>query len=77
MIPGGPATALYFLPLRLPEQVMGVQSLKCKVEVQLPPQNIVDDSYGLYLPATRRPFGVLEWPALLRKLDKIDPSYRD
>jgi hypothetical protein len=25
----------------------------------------------------RRPFGVLEWPALLAKLDKIDPSYRD
>ena len=26
---------------------------------------------------TRRPFGVLEWPALLRKLDKIDTSYRE
>jgi len=25
----------------------------------------------------RRPFGVLEWPALLRKLDRIDPTYRD
>jgi ribulose-5-phosphate 4-epimerase/fuculose-1-phosphate aldolase len=25
----------------------------------------------------RRPFGVLEWPALLAKLDKIDPSFRD
>jgi hypothetical protein len=21
--------------------------------------------------------GVMEWPALLRKLDRIDPSYRD
>jgi hypothetical protein len=21
--------------------------------------------------------GVLEWPALLRKLDRIDPSYKD
>ena len=31
----------------------------------------------MYLPETRRPFGVLEWPALLAKLDKIDPSYRD
>lgn len=29
------------------------------------------------LPQTRRPFGVLEWPALLRKLDKIDPWFRD
>jgi len=25
----------------------------------------------------RRKFGVLEWPALLKKLDRIDPSYRD
>jgi ribulose-5-phosphate 4-epimerase/fuculose-1-phosphate aldolase len=54
-----------------------VAALSCNVELQLPPQHIVDDSYRLYLPATRRPFGVLEWPALLRKLDKIDPSYRD
>jgi hypothetical protein len=29
-----------------------------------------------YQPQVRRPFGVMEWPALLRKLDKIDPSYR-
>src|SRR5438876_1216949 len=25
----------------------------------------------------RRPFGVLEWPALLKKLDAIDPSFRE
>jgi hypothetical protein len=25
----------------------------------------------------RRRFGLLEWPALLRKLDRKDPSYRD
>lgn len=29
------------------------------------------------LPGTRRRFGLLEWPALLRKLDRADPSYRD
>jgi hypothetical protein len=47
------------------------------VELQLPPDDVVNESYRLYLPTTRRPFGVLEWPALLRKLDKIDASYRD
>ena len=26
---------------------------------------------------TVSPLGHLEWPALLRKLDRIDPSYRD
>lgn len=54
-----------------------VAALSCNTELQLPPQRIVDESYRLYLPGTRRPFGVLEWPALLAKLDKIDPSYRD
>jgi ribulose-5-phosphate 4-epimerase/fuculose-1-phosphate aldolase len=54
-----------------------VAALSCNVELQLPPRTIIDESYKLYLPQTRRPFGVLEWPALLRKLDKIDPSYRE
>jgi ribulose-5-phosphate 4-epimerase/fuculose-1-phosphate aldolase len=54
-----------------------VAALSCNVELQLPPQTVIDESYKLYLPQTRRPFGVLEWPALLRKLDKIDPSYRE
>ena len=54
-----------------------VAALSCNVELQMPPASIVDASYRLYLPQTRRPFGVLEWPALLRKLDKIDPSFRD
>jgi ribulose-5-phosphate 4-epimerase/fuculose-1-phosphate aldolase len=54
-----------------------VAALSCNVELQLPPDDVVDESYRLYLPTTRRPFGVLEWPALLRKLDQIDASYRD
>ena len=54
-----------------------VAALSCNVELQLPPREVIDASYRLYLPQTRRPFGVLEWPALLRKLDKIDPSYRE
>jgi len=54
-----------------------VAALSCNVELQLPPEAIVNESYRLYLPQTRRPFGVLEWPALLRKLDKVDPSFRD
>lgn len=28
-------------------------------------------------PEVRRPFGVLERPAPLRKLDRTDPTYRD
>ncbi len=54
-----------------------VAALSCKVELEMPPQEVIDASYRMYLPKTRRPFGVLEWPALLKKLDALDPSYRD
>jgi ribulose-5-phosphate 4-epimerase/fuculose-1-phosphate aldolase len=40
------------------------------------PQDVVEATYMNYQPQTRRPYGVLEWPALLRKLDRVDASYR-
>jgi ribulose-5-phosphate 4-epimerase/fuculose-1-phosphate aldolase len=54
-----------------------IAALSCNTELQMPSPEVVDASYRMYLPETRRPFGVLEWPALLAKLDKIDPSYRE
>ena len=44
--------------------------------IQVPPE-VIEQTYQNYQPKTRRPFGLLDWPALLRKLDRIDPSYRD
>jgi len=54
-----------------------IAALSCNTELVTPPKKVVDESYNMYLPKTRRPFGVLEWPALLKKLDKIDPSFRE
>jgi ribulose-5-phosphate 4-epimerase/fuculose-1-phosphate aldolase len=54
-----------------------VSALACNVELSMPPPEVIDASYRLYLPGTRRAFGVLEWPALLAKLDRIDPSFRE
>ncbi|HXX82539.1 MAG TPA: class II aldolase/adducin family protein [Casimicrobiaceae bacterium] len=54
-----------------------VAALSCNVKLKLPPEAVVNESWRLYQPGVRRRFGVLEWPALLKKLDKIDPSYRD
>jgi ribulose-5-phosphate 4-epimerase/fuculose-1-phosphate aldolase len=51
-------------------------AMACGVKLNAVPQDVVDKTYMNYQPQTRRPYGVLEWPALLRKLDKIDPSYR-
>ena len=41
------------------------------------PDNVLQETYVNYQPQTRRAYGVMEWPALLRKLDRMDPSYRD
>jgi len=46
-------------------------------EVVLPSADIVAKTNHMYQPNVRRPYGVLEWPALMRQLDRIDPSYRD
>ena len=40
------------------------------------PKAVLDATYLNYQPQTRRPYGVMEWPALLRKLDRMDPGYR-
>ena len=41
------------------------------------PKKVLDETYMNYQPQTRRPYGVMEWPALLRMLDRKDPSYRE
>ncbi len=41
------------------------------------PEDVVQATWNNYQPGTRRPYGVMEWPALLRKLDRHDPSFRD
>ena len=45
--------------------------------LQRVPQQILEETWNNYQPGTRRPYGVMEWPALLRKLDRLDSSYRD
>jgi len=40
------------------------------------PETVLEATYRNYQPKIRRPYGVMEWPALLRKLDRIDDSYR-
>lgn len=40
------------------------------------PQAVLEETWSNYQPGTRRPYGLMEWPALLRKLDRLDPSYK-
>jgi ribulose-5-phosphate 4-epimerase/fuculose-1-phosphate aldolase len=53
-----------------------VTALSCNTELAMPPKDLIEATNKLYLPGVRRRFGLLEWPALLRKLDALDSSYR-
>ncbi len=53
-----------------------VMTLSCGTEIQLPPDEVVQSTYhSLGKEGGMRRRGVLEWPSLLRKLDRKDPSY--
>jgi ribulose-5-phosphate 4-epimerase/fuculose-1-phosphate aldolase len=40
-------------------------------------QPVLEATWNNYQRGTRRPYGLMEWPALLRKLDRLDPGFRD
>ncbi len=46
-------------------------------EILLPPAEVIAKTNHLYKPNVRRPFGILEWPALMRQLDRRDSSFRE
>jgi hypothetical protein len=59
-------------------------TMSANSEMLLPPQKVIDHTFGQLRqspsPAADGsfpPHGTREWPALLRKLDRIDPSYRN
>lgn len=52
-------------------------AMACNSKLRDVPQPVLEETWNNYQPGTRRPYGVMEWPALLRKLDRVDPSYRD
>jgi ribulose-5-phosphate 4-epimerase/fuculose-1-phosphate aldolase len=54
-----------------------VGAMACASPLQAVPRAVLEESWNNYQPSTRRPYGVMEWPALLRKLDRMDDSYRN
>jgi ribulose-5-phosphate 4-epimerase/fuculose-1-phosphate aldolase len=54
-----------------------IAAMSCNTKLIDVPADVVDATYMNFQPHVRRPFGVLDWPALLRKLDRIDPGFRD
>jgi len=45
-------------------------------EIVLPPRDVIEKTHHMYRPGTRRRYGLLEWPAMRRLADRLDPSYK-
>jgi ribulose-5-phosphate 4-epimerase/fuculose-1-phosphate aldolase len=54
-----------------------LMAMACNDAIVLPPQDVIDKTNHLYRPDVRRPYGLLEWPAMRRLADRVDPSYRN
>ncbi len=56
--------------------VAQLAAMACNSPLNEVDDRVLQETWNNYQPGTRRPYGVMEWPALLRKLDRLDPSYR-
>src|SRR3954471_22961792 len=56
-----------------------VRALSCNTKLVSPPQDVLEATFDKVKPRADKPNrnGELAWPALLRKLDRIDTSYRN
>lgn len=65
--------AMYWLEMSCKIQI---DAMSGGAEVAVPSQDVIEKTYTLYQPHVRRPFGEMEWPAMLRYLDRRDASYK-
>jgi ribulose-5-phosphate 4-epimerase/fuculose-1-phosphate aldolase len=56
-----------------------IMALSCNTKLTYPPQEVLEETFDKVRPRVDRPArnGELAWPALLRKLDRVDPSYKN
>jgi ribulose-5-phosphate 4-epimerase/fuculose-1-phosphate aldolase len=52
-----------------------LQAMACNTELAMPSEEVVRKSCAIYEHGSRR-YGLLEWPGLLRQLDRTDPDFR-
>jgi ribulose-5-phosphate 4-epimerase/fuculose-1-phosphate aldolase len=52
-----------------------IGAMSCQSPMQPVAQSVLEETWNNYQPSTRRPYGLMEWPALLRKLHRLDPSF--
>jgi ribulose-5-phosphate 4-epimerase/fuculose-1-phosphate aldolase len=75
----GPTIAEAFNTQYMLEQACKIQvdAMVSGTELVLPPAGVPEQAAHMFEPGVRRAFGVMEWEAMLRILDKEEPSYRD
>ncbi len=54
-----------------------LQAMACNTPLQPVADAVLQETYLNYQPQTRRPYGLMEWPGLLRLLTRMDPGFRD
>lgn len=52
-------------------------AMACNTELNMPPPEVVDKSTAMYAPGASRRYGPLEWQGLMRRIDAVDPSWRE
>lgn len=52
-------------------------AMACNTELAMPSPEVVEASCSMYAPGNSRKYGLLEWPGLLRQLDRTEPDFRD
>ena len=52
-------------------------AMACGVPLVEVPGHVIEETHGHFAPEKFRPNGYMEWPSMLRGLDRIDDSYRN
>lgn len=52
-------------------------AMACNTPLTMPTDEAIARSCAMYQPGQSRRYGLLEWPGLLRQLDRTEPDYRD
>jgi ribulose-5-phosphate 4-epimerase/fuculose-1-phosphate aldolase len=66
--------SMYRLELSCKTQI---DAMSCNTDLVVPAPDIVARANEQWKPGITRRYGMLEWPAMLRQLDRLDTSYQD
>ena len=78
LLTAGPSVPEAFNTMYWLEMACRIQldALACNSKLNMPSDAVASKTAHLYQPHVRRPYGIMEWPAMLRLLDRRDTSYR-